>query len=346
MSRIFNFMATGVGSLPLTDAREACELVFQYLEEAPHWPQLPKIGDAEGMLQQFTEGMPGLTRENGRVFLRHLEPYDEWERFYTAYEEGDLGAFSIGKDRAQGLHRFMEELSRRADHPRYVKGQVTGPITLGLSLRNEHGASVFFDGDLRDMLVKLVAMKAQWQEELFRRTLPDVETIMFIDEPTLTSYGSAFMNVNRDSVIAALAEVAQGLQGLTGVHICGTTDWPMIMEVGLDIINFDAFTYLSSFVLYPKELKEYLERGGAVAWGIVPTNEEALDETNATELVERLGTTLDELVAEGIQSDMLCQRSLVTPSCGVGSLSGAGARRAYEMTHAVSTLLRARFGGR
>jgi len=344
MSKDFNFMVTGVGSLPLTDAAEACELVFQYVEEAPHWPQLPRIGENEGMLQQFTEGMPGLVRENGRVFLKPLEPYDEWERFYTAYEEGDLSAFSIGNDRARGLHRFMEELSRRA-RPRYVKGQVTGPITLGLSLRDEHGASVFFDGDLRDMLVKLVTMKARWQEELFRRTLPDVETIMFIDEPTLTSYGSAFMNVNRQSVIAALTEVAQGLEGLTGVHICGTTDWPMIMEVGLDIINFDAFTYLSSFVLYPKELKAYLERGSAVAWGIVPTDEEALDGTDATELAERLGATLDELVGEGMQSDMLYQRSLVTPSCGVGSLSESGARCAYEMTHDVSALLRAKFGG-
>jgi len=338
-------MVTGVGSLPLTDAAEACELIFQYVEEAPHWPQLPRIGENEGMLQQFTEGMPGLIIEDGRIFLRPLEPYDEWEHFYTAYEEGDLDAFSIGKERAQGLYAFTEELSRRA-HPRYVKGQVSGPVTLGLSLRDEHGASVFFDGDLRDMLVKLVTMKGRWQEELFRRTVPGVETIIFIDEPSLTSYGSAFMNVNRESVITVLGEVAEGLRGLTGVHICGTTDWPMIMEVGLDIINFDAFTYLSSFVLYPKELKEYLERGGAVAWGIVPTNEEALGGSTAADLAERLGAALDELVKEGIQPDMLYQRSLVTPSCGVGSLSGVGARRAYEVTHDVSTLLRARFGGR
>jgi hypothetical protein len=60
MSRAFNFMATGVGSLPFRDLKAACELIFQHVPEAPHWPQLPRLSSREGMIDQFLEGMPGV----------------------------------------------------------------------------------------------------------------------------------------------------------------------------------------------------------------------------------------------------------------------------------------------
>jgi hypothetical protein len=332
-------MATGIGSLPLTDVQKACSLVFQHVPEAPHWPQLPRVSPSEGMIEQFLEGAPGVGEEGGKVYLRALEPYQEWEQFYEDYEGGNLDAFAISAERAQGLHAFLQEIGRR-DQPPFVKGQVTGPITLGLSLKEQGGAAVFFNQDLRDMLVKLVAMKARWQEETFRRLLPRTETIIFLDEPILSSYGSAFMNVGREEVISALREAIAPLQGLKGVHICGNTDWPMIMETGLDIIDFDAFYYLSSFLLYAEQLWAFLEGGGAIGWGIVPTDEEALKNVQPADLVRTLTEGMNQLVQEGISHGLLVERSIITPSCGTGSLSEVGARTAYGMTAEVAALLR------
>jgi hypothetical protein len=340
MPRAFNCMATGIGSLPFTDVQEACSLIFQHVPEAPHWPQLPRLSPREGMIDQFLEGMPGVVVEDGgKPYLRALEPYQEWEQFYEDYEGSNLGAFAISAERAQGLQAFLQEIGRR-EPPLFVKGQVTGPITLGLTLKEQEGAAAFFNQDLRDMLVKLVAMKARWQEETFRRLLPQAETIIFLDEPILSSYGSAFMNVGREEVINALREAIAPLQGLKGVHICGNTDWPMIMEVGLDIIDFDAFYYLSSFLLYAEQLRAFLEGGGAIAWGIVPTDEEALKNTDPAELVSTLTKGMDQLVKEGIGQALLSGRSLITPSCGAGSLSEGGARTAYQMTSEVAARLR------
>jgi hypothetical protein len=339
MSRGFNFAATGIGSLPFTEAGEACRLIFQYLPEAPHWPQLPKASPREGMIEQFLEGAPGVVEKGGKLYLRPLEPYEEWEHFYQGYEEGALDAFAISKERGRGFYAFLAEVERR-EPPLFIKGQVTGPITLGLTLKDEAGAAAFFHPDLRDMLVKLAAMKARWQEAAFQRLVPNAETVIIFDEPILSSYGSAFMNVSRADVISCLREAVAPLEGLKGVHICGNTDWPMIMEIGLDIIHFDAHKDLSSVLLYAEPLRRYLTAGGAISWGIVPTDEEALKAAVPAQLAARLRQGFEQLIQEGLAQDVLAAGSLIAPSCGAGSLSKQGAGRVYELTAAVAAIMR------
>jgi hypothetical protein len=339
MSRRFNFAVTGIGTLPFTDTREACKLIFRYMPDAPHWPQLPRLSPREGMIEQFLEGAPGVVEQGGKIHLRPMEPYEEWERFYHGSEEGDLDAFAISRERARGLYAFLEEIGRRKPPP-FIKGQVTGPITLGLTLKDEQGAAAFFHPDLRDMLVKLVAMKARWQEATFKRLVPNAETIIIFDEPILSSYGSAFMNVSKEDVISVLRGSSALVQGLKGIHICGNTDWPMIMEIGLDIIHFDAYKDLSSLLLYAEPLRRYLAEGGAISWGIVPTDEEALKAAGTTDLAARLLQGFEQLVQEGLAEEIISRGSLIAPSCGPGSLSEAGARTVYELTAGVAAILR------
>ncbi len=343
MSRRFNFAATGIGSLPFTEAGEACRLIFEQLPDAPHWPQLPKASPHEGMIDQFLEGAPGVAEKGGKLYLRPLEPYEEWERFYQGYEEEDLDLFAISKGRARGFYAFLEQVALR-EPPLFIKGQVTGPITLGLTLKDEAGAAAFFHSDLRDMLVKLATMKARWQEAAFQRLAPNAATIIIFDEPILSSYGSAFMNVSRADVISCLREAIAPLQGLKGVHICGNTDWPMIMEIGLDIVHFDAYKDLSSVLLYAEPLRHYLTEGGAISWGIVPTDEEALKAAEAPQLAARLTEGFEQLAQEGLAQDILAAGSLIAPSCGAGSLSEQAATKVYQLTKEVSDFLRSRTG--
>ena len=101
--------------------------------------------------------------------------------------------------------------------------------------------------------------------------------IMFLDEPYLSAFGSAYTPINRDEVVGGLNEITQGIKSanvLTGVHCCGNTDWSIFTEVpNIDIISFDAFGFLEKFVLYADNLGNFLKRGGVICWGIVPTQE-------------------------------------------------------------------------
>ena len=73
--------------------------------------------------------------------------------------------------------------------------------------------------------------------------------------------------VSLDEVIDAVH--AQG--ALAGVHVCANTDWSLLLDSQVDIINFDAYGYFDKFVLYGDLLKQFIASGRYLAWGLVPT---------------------------------------------------------------------------
>ena len=162
--------------------------------------------------------------------------------------------------------------------------------------------------------------------------------MLFFDEPSLSSYGSAFSSLNREEVILSLNECINGIKGLKGVHCCGNTDWSVLLSTNLDILSFDAYGYLETLSLYPKELRAFLERGGILAWGIVPTSENILKE-DVQSLVKRFKEGIETLSKKGIDQTLL-QRAILTPSCGTASLSIPLAERVCQLTAEVSRRLR------
>jgi len=221
---------------------------------------------------------------------------------------------------------------------KYIKGQITGPITFGLSLTDQERKPIFYDPTWREILVRHLSLKAQWMEKRFNELIPEKKTIIFFDEPSLSSFGSAFSSLNREEVVLSLNECIKGIKGLKGVHCCGNTDWSVLLSTDIDILSFDAYGYLETISLFPKELKAFLERGGILAWGIVPTSEDILKE-DAQSLIKRFEEGVKILSKEGIDPNLL-QRAILTPSCGTASLSIPLAERVCQLTAEVSKRLR------
>ena len=147
--------------------------------------------------------------------------------------------------------------------------------------------------------------------------------IMFFDEPYLSCVGSAYTTVNRDDVIAVFRELVEEIKStgcLVGVHCCGNTDWSMLTDAGcIDIINFDAFEFQERFVLYADNLRGFLQRGGIICWGIVPTQTDSSKETPRG-LAQKIISGLDILVKKGVDRQLLSDRMMISPACGLGSL--------------------------
>ena len=165
---------------------------------------------------------------------------------------------------------------------------------------------------------------------------------MFVDEPYMTSFGSGFVSLNREQVLTLLNEVFAGIEGLKGVHCCGNTDWSILLDTSVDILNLDAYQYARSLSLYPDAVAAFLDRGGIIAWGIVPAGPAVMSET-ADSLIERLHGAMDLLVQKGLSLDKLLATGLVTPSCGTGSLDPQVAERALVLTVELSAQMRARY---
>ena len=338
----YPFITTGIGSFPHQDEREAFRLIFKNFPEIPFWPQLPKRSFLEGMVVQYSEGFPSFrwNEKEQRVWVDTSHGFDkEIEKFYQRLEANELEPFRITEDFAGGL-RILKDLSSE-DHRKeikYIKGQIVGPVTFGLALADQEQKPIFYDPTLRDVLVKHLSLKARWMERKFNDLFPGTPTIIFFDEPSLSSFGSAFSGLNREDVIQSLNECFEAVKGLKGVHCCGNTDWSVLLSTNLSILSFDAYGYLETLSLYPKELKAFLERGGVLAWGIVPTSEAVIEE-EAGSLVKRFKEGVEIFSKKGIDQALL-RRAIITPSCGTASLPVSLAEKVCQLTGEVSRRLK------
>jgi hypothetical protein len=357
-------LATTIGSLPHTDAARATRLMLQSTPEIPSWVQFPKRDFHENMMMQFTEGLPALIQDGDRISFSTLtENYAEqltdfYERYLAATEEGQniksrseaLDSFSLSSQYAIGFSEFMARLAEPSVSGAAVmlKGAVTGPFTLGTNLVDQNGRCAYYDEQLRDVIVKTVSMKAMWQmERLGAFGLP---VMIFIDEPSLLGFGKmTFLSISREDVIGDINEVAAVIHakgGIAGVHCEENTDWSLLMETDLDVLDFDAYDHIQGITLYPAELTRFFERGGCLGWGIVPTLDKNAAATETVEsLLERFEEGIEQFVVRGFDRELLRRRALITPSCGAGGvLTEPLAERVLDLLRNLSITLRTRYG--
>ncbi len=346
-----------IGSLPVEDHEEAVRIILAHTPEIPLWPQLPQL-PGEGMIRQFLTGFPGLVEEEERYWIdtgrRGFE--EEMAAFYEEYmaveaEPALLGnsRFAVGSDTAEGFFTMMEALTSASPPPLTVKGQVTGPMTTGIGVKDQNGRSIFYDDNLRDMLVKLLVGKGRFQARELAKFSTKAPPIVFVDEPGIVGFGSStYTGISREMVADAVAEVISGIKAegaLSGIHICANGDWGPALSSEADIISFDAYFYFDNFILYKRELTDFLSRGGILAWGIVPTGDPLVIEA---ESVERLYVKWEEqlktLRAFGFTEKQLMEQTLIAPSCGTGSLSLEHALKVLSMTRELSEKIRHRPG--
>lgn len=349
------FQANGlpalIGSLPFAEHEQALRFVWDYTPEIPLWTQLP-VHKKEGMIAQFMPGMPGLcsTPDGGFIDTARAGFDDDLTHFYEDYlavTEGsiDLSAsrFTLNEDTARGFFVFIESLKRRSAAPVAVKGQVTGPFTFCTGILDQNKKAIIYDEQIKDAAVKLLALKSRWQvRQLSRFGRP---VIIFFDEPALAGFGSSgFISISKDWIFQNLEEVMGAVHAegaLAGVHVCANTDWSLILDSTADIVSFDAYSYFERFFLYQDNIKRFLNAGKMIAWGIVPTLKvDKLENETTASLINQWREKAAQLEKLGIDSDQLISQSLITPSCGAGSLSIELAIKALRLTREVSQQIR------
>ncbi len=286
---------------------------------------------------QYSARLPGVqvSEANQKItFNTNDDLTPALEIFYEHVLAEDVDWFALTADYAAGFHAMLSEAKNFSGE--WLKGHVTGPISFGLTVTDQDLRSSLYNDLLADTIVKNMALNARWQIRQLKSVRDGI--IIFVDEPYLASFGSAFISLSREQVIALLDEVFEAIHldgALAGVHCCANTDWSVLLATQVDILNLDAYGYLENLALYPIELRDFLDRGGRVAWGSVPNNEEIL-KTNAAQLADRLHAGLDLISSKArsrgveIRSAELADRSLITPSCGLGSTSIEIADRVVE----------------
>ena len=322
-----------IGSLPQKDIKSAMGIVKKDFSEIPFLPQLVKISKNEGMIFQILEGMPSFC-------------FEDYEKI-TLQEEVDLlQKYKLGEKSSCAFLSFLEIIKN--DKPEYAKIQIVGPYTIANSLHYLSGDD-FVHEIGQDFIIKFICLKILWQLKEIKLVSPETIPIVFIDEPGLNIKmpKTKIDNKQKFSVVEMLFEICTFIRtngALCGIHCCAEPDWEIFFDVNPDIISFGAYSYFTGFAKHLKEIKTYLNNGGKIAWGIVPTfDEKVLKALNYTGLVHKFADSVNYLTKNGIDEKLIIENSFISSSCGGGWLSEESAQYAMDLVKELSVHLRKRF---
>lgn len=323
-----NSLATGVGALPHTDPKQACDDVLSLFPGFPYIPTLPDRGQLESIVFNDSEQLPGrVIREERLLFDSTKDQTAAMEKVYLDFVEGNFTDYGLHREYASA---FIEMMSRKVTGACVLKCQVTGPVTFGMQVVDADKRPIYYDSQLADVLSKMIALKSRWCEEALRAQTGASETLVVLNEPYLASLGSSVVPVDKETVRAGWEDIASMVQGGLGVHCCSNTDWEFIMGLDPSVISLDAYATAKEFLLYTDSIISYMERGGVVAWGIVPAEYKIFATESVDSLYEKYLAIRTQLTAR-MPEKLFDAQSLITPSCGIrfadrdGSLAIMGA---------------------
>lgn len=333
-----NLLTTAMAVMPHRDVDRALQTALSL--DIPFWPQLPHLSYYEDMYVQASEHFPGilLDLENRTLRFSREKFALELEEALSHFEDPDY--FDISPRYSAVYHRYLEmDLS---DRPA-IRGQIEGPISFGFNVQDEGGRPILFDDTIRPFMLEFMARRVNTQ--LNRLKKKNAQAFMYVDEPGLQFLFSAMAGYGDQAARKDLEGFFSLIERPRGVHLCGNPDWDFLLGLDLDILSLDAYTNGEVFSSYHKSIRKFLDRGGVLVWGIVPTNFEPFEKEHLESLEERLIGIWDLLDHKGIDRTFLLSRSLLSPAtcCLVNPDGEKTVEQAFQMIRNLSGRLRRRF---
>ncbi|MFF5444869.1 methionine synthase [Streptomyces sp. NPDC012888] len=305
--------ATGVGSLPGGDAREAARTVTGTFEDFVYLPELPARGPGADM----TGRSLGLLVD----MYAHVEP-SGWRISDRPGRDTRRARSWLGED-LDALEEFTQGYTGK------LKVQAVGPWTLAAALELRGGEAVIQDaGACRDLAGSLAEGLAGHLAEV-RKRVPGAEVVLQFDEPSLTavlrgrvrtaSGYRTYRAVDRQVVEGTLRDLFAVHDGDVVVHSCAPeVPFALLRRAGATGVSFD-FSLLTE--REDDHLGEAVEGGLKLFTGVVPGTDTPLSDPAGSVMgVRKLWRRL------GLAPGTLAESVVVTPSCGLAGASPAYAR--------------------
>lgn len=320
--QIANGVTVGIGSLPHRDLDAGVRFALE-ATSIPTIPSLPKRSTAEGIIVQAMLGIEGVTVGQYGAISVDAARVDPLAPVTTDLQHDTFAAFA----------RFLELAAERRRDPdtpvEAVKWQLVGPVTLGLALLRA-GVPVH---DAFEVSVRAVRSHVQSLLDAVDAALPGCRQIVFIDEPDMAHVTEADFPIAPDTAIDLVSGALAAIEprALSGLHVCGASDWSSLLAAGPQILSVPVGPSIVGSAGY---LQQFLGRGGMIAWGAVTTDGPI--STSVERPWRQLTQLWCQLVERGCDLVMLRTQSLVTPECGLGMHSPSVAERVHRITGEVS----------
>lgn len=333
-----NLLTTAMAVMPHTDSTRALEAALSL--DIPFWPQLPRLSYYEDMYVQASEHFPGILLDIEKQTLSFsMDKFaTELEETLIHFEEPEY--FDISREYSTVYHQFLEiDLSSRPA----IRGQLEGPISFGLNIMDQNKRPILFDDTIRPFMFEFMAKRINVQLKRLKKINPNA--FMFIDEPGLQFLFSALSGYDSTAASKDMQEFLAMLERPCGIHLCGNPDWDFLLNLDLDILSMDIYLNAEIFSAYADSIKRFLNRGGVLVWGIVPTNFEPFEIESMDSLASLLERVWAVLEKRGIDRDDILSRSLISPAtcCLVNPDGEKTVEKAFTVVRELSQRLRRKY---
>jgi hypothetical protein len=294
--------------MPHRDVEQALELALSL--DIPFWPQLPKVSLYEDMYVQASQNFPGVAIDfdKGRLSFDTARFEQELDGYFEKMD--DPQTFALTAEYSAVLHKF---LSRDLQGYKAVRGQNIGPVSFGFKVLDESLKPIIYNDEARAVLFDFIQKKTNVQYRELKDRNPNA--FVWLDEPGLGYVFSGLSGYNEQQAKEDYHNFIAGLEGLKGLHLCAEVNLPYLLELGVEILSFDAYQIGFMPKEYAGSVAEFVKKGGIISWGIVPTESTVL----ATQTPETLAAILSdywEVVSEhtGLSSSQIAMQALVAPA--------------------------------
>jgi hypothetical protein len=346
-----------MGIMPHRDVDRALELALSL--DIPFWPQLPKVSLYEDMYVQASQNFPGIAIDfdKERLSFDTARFEQELDEYFVKMDVPE--AFALTAEYSAVFHKF---LSKELQGYKAVRGQVTGPVSFGFKVLDENLKPVIYNDAARTILFDFIQKKANIQYRELKERNPNA--FVWLDEPGLGYVFSGLSGYNEQLAKEDYHNFVEGLEGPKGLHLCADVNLPYLLELGVEILSFDAYQIGFMPREYAGSVAEFIRKGGIISWGIIPTESTVL----ATQTPETLAAILSdywEVISEstGLSLNQIAMQALVAPArcclsdtgqvttvskmageCQVSSIEERHVEKAFAFLPELSQILRDKYG--
>ncbi|MEJ2038236.1 MAG: hypothetical protein P8X55_04805 [Desulfosarcinaceae bacterium] len=333
-----NLLTTAMAVMPHTDVARALDMALSL--DVPFWPQLPNYSYYEDMYVQAAEHFPGIVLDLEKRTLRFSMDKFAEEIEAALMQFDDPAMFDVGETYSAVYHRFLAlDLAKRPA----IRGQLEGPISFGFNILDQDERPILFDDTVRPFMLEFMAKRLNVQ--LARLKKRNANAFMFVDEPGLQFLFSAMAGYGDLKAKGDLDQFFALVDRPRGIHLCGNPDWDFLLNLDLDVLSLDVYTNAEIFASYAASIRKFLERGGVIVWGIVPTGVEAFEKEEIPSLVQRLESIWQILGAKGVDREQIVARSMLSPAtcCLVNPDKERTVERAFAAVKEMSNRLKEKY---
>ena len=299
---------TAMGIMPHRDIDRALELALSL--DIPFYPQLPNVSIYEDMYIQASQNFPGITIDfdKERLVFNTASFEQELDGYFMKMD--CPRTFALAKEYSVVFHKF---LSKELQGYKAIRGQVTGPVSFGFKVLDESLKPIIYNEEARAVLFDFIQKKVNIQyQELKKR---NTNAFVWLDEPGLGYVFSGLSGYNEQHAKEDYYNFLQGLEGPKGLHLCADVNLPYLLELGVEILSFDAYQIEFMPKEYASSVAEFLKRGGVISWGVIPTESTTLA-TQTPETLAKLLMNYWEVVYQntGLSPKQIAEQALVAPA--------------------------------